>query len=132
MPILAADTLRQMIADCIDRTRNECGLHLLGYVIMPDHVHLVVIPPVELELGRIIGDLKRQSARQVLDWLRAEESPLLEQFRVVRNGRLRYALWQRRCFDHNCRNADAVKSRIEYCHNNPVTRGLVQQPEDWI
>ncbi len=98
---------------------------------MLDHVHLVVIPPVEAELGRIIGDLKRTSARDILDFLRTNDSALLEELMVVRDGRLKSVLWQKRCFDHNCRNDDAVKSRIEYCHSNPVKRGLVQNAEDW-
>ncbi len=120
-----------MVLDNIDQTRQEFQLRLLGYVIMLDHVHLVVIPPVEAELGRIIGDLKRTSARDILDFLRTNDSALLEELMVVRDGRLKSVLWQKRCFDHNCRNDDAVKSRIEYCHSNPVKRGLVQNAEDW-
>jgi len=98
---------------------------------MLDHVHLVVVPPPEAELGRIIGHLKRMSARDILDFLRVGDSELLEQLMVVRDGRLKSVLWQKRCFDHNCRNDDAVRSRIEYCHINPVKRGLVQSAEDW-
>jgi REP element-mobilizing transposase RayT len=85
LPILTTDQLRQMVLDNIDQTRQEFQLRLLGYVIMLDHVHLVVVPPPEAELGRIIGHLKRMSARDILDFLRVGDSELLEQLMVVRD-----------------------------------------------
>ena len=50
---------------------------------------------------------------------------------VWRDGHNRLAFWQRRCFDHNCRNEDALWNKVRYCHMNPVTRGLVRIPGDY-
>gem|GEM_PF-6924353 len=36
-----------------------------------------------------------------------------------------------RCYDHNCRSSDKVTEKINYCHNNPVTRGLGSEPGQW-
>jgi putative transposase len=41
------------------------------------------------------------------------------------------AVWQRRCYDHNCRTPEIVVEKLKYCHDNPVKRGLVNHPEDW-
>jgi len=43
----------------------------------------------------------------------------------------KYQIFERRCYDHNCRTVEIVKEKILYCHKNPVTRGLVTSPEDW-
>jgi hypothetical protein len=91
----------------------------------------VVVPPEELELGPVIGELKRISAKRIHGLLRAKNANLIKRLIVTRNGRQRFALWQRRCFDHNCRSDESVREKIEYCHNNPVTRGLVSRPGDW-
>ena len=39
--------------------------------------------------------------------------------------------WDKRCYDHNCRSPQTVVEKIRYCHNNPVTRGLVSDPAEW-
>ena len=131
-PVLTDTTLRRLVIKCIDDIRNDYKLRLIGYVIMPEHVHLVLIPPEEVKLGYVIGELKRISARQIHRHLDNTDSVLTNRFMVTRNGRKKFAFWQRRCFDHNCRSEEAMWSRVEYCHKNPVLRGLVAKPEDWI
>jgi REP element-mobilizing transposase RayT len=51
--------------------------------------------------------------------------------RILKSGQQRRAFWQPRCYDHNCRTRDTVLERINYCHNNPVARGLVDEPGQW-
>lgn len=123
--------MRQIIADCINDARNAHGFQLLGYVIMPEHVHLVLVPRINTRAGPIIGDIKREASLLIHQLLNDNDSHLLHTFLVVRNGVERFALWQRRCFDHNCRTDEAVWTRVRYCHNNPVIRGLVDSPEKW-
>ncbi|MCK4857663.1 MAG: transposase [candidate division Zixibacteria bacterium] len=62
IPILTNDLFCYRAAKAIDDARNKYRLRLLGYVIMPDHVHLVLVPPEEVTLGPIIGLIKRFSS----------------------------------------------------------------------
>ncbi len=132
IPVLTNSVFRRLVIQCIDNIRNEYELRLVSYVIMQEHVHLVLIPPDEVKLGYVIGEIKRISARQIHRHLNNTGSVLTSRFMVNRNGREKFAFWQRRCFDHNCRSEEAMWSRVEYCHKNPVLRGLVARPEDWI
>jgi putative transposase len=91
---------------------------------MPEHVHLVLLPPWGLKLGEAIGHFKSWSSRRILN------DPEFKAAVQYRNDGRR-ALWQRRCYDHNCRTFEAVRQKIEYCHKNPVTRGLVDHPSEW-
>ncbi len=131
LPILTNDRFRRIVRDCLAEIVSRFQLKLLAWVIMPEHVHVVVVPPEEIKLGPVIGEMKRLSARKIHRLLESRSSHLLSKLRAIRNGRERFVLWQRRCYDHNCRTVDAVRSRIDYCHKNPVMRGLVKHPEDW-
>ena len=92
---------------------------------MPEHLHMVLIPPDDLRLGDAIGRFKSWTARQVIDSAMLSGEPPCR-------GDGRRALWQRRCYDHNCRRVEDVRQKIEYCHKNPVVRGLVDSPSKWV
>jgi len=59
LPILTNHFFRDIVVSRLHETCRGFHLRLLGYVVMPDHVHLVVVPPEEAELGPIVGELKR-------------------------------------------------------------------------
>jgi putative transposase len=105
--------VRQLI-----ESRQKYKYKLLGYAIMPEHIHLVILPPEIMKLGLVIREIKSKMAR--------------EYFSEVRNNQSgKNVFWQKRCYDHNCRNTESVKEKITYCHNNPVKRGLVSEPGEY-
>lgn len=103
-------------------------IRLIGYVVMPEHVHLIVLPPEDLRLGPVIGELKSKSASLIIT---EGLINLPDDCRISRDGRERQVFWQARCYDHNCRTYDTILEKINYCHNNPVKRGLVSEPGQW-
>lgn len=121
-PLLTQRGNIEAVIEQTERLRSDDGISLLAYVIMPDHVHMVLLPPEGLELGRAIGRLKALSARKIL----AASS---NAGAARRDGRR--VFWQRRCYDHNCRTRGTVLEKIEYCHANPVRAGLAREPADW-
>jgi len=131
MPVLSNALFRGIVVDSIDQARIAFGFRLLAYVVMPDHVHLVIIPRIDSNVGHLVGEIKRISARGVHAALKGRESDLPGKLMVVRNGRTRFALWQRRCYDHSCRTDESIWEKVTYCHQNPVRRGLVDDPTDW-
>jgi REP element-mobilizing transposase RayT len=85
------------------------------WVVMPNHVHLLIWPMPNFTLSEILRSRKRHTARQA--------NLLL--------GRTGEAFWQPESFDHWVRNDDE-KARIRrYIRNNPVSAGLCKRPEDW-
>ena len=85
------------------------------WVVMPNHVHLVLWPLPNHTLSGILRSRKRQTARQANLIL----------------GRTGKAFWQPESYDHWIRN-DEKKARIRcYIRNNPVKAGLCESPEDW-
>jgi len=117
LPSLNNPGAKEIVIEELDRARTKHGFRLLGYVLMPDHAHLVLFPPEGMELGLVIREIKSRSARRYFATAQIGASG-------------RRVFWQRRCYDHNCRTPETVREKIEYCHNNPVKRGLVSHPSE--
>jgi putative transposase len=126
--LLTAPTVIGVFLETLQLIRTRYAIRLLGYVIMPEHVHLVLHPPDSLKLGPAIGELKSLSASRVISDRLIVLPP---DSNVHKDGRGRRAFWQPRCYDHNCRTRDTVIEKISYCHKNPVARGLVAEPGQW-
>ena len=115
---LSNSRARELLVKYLDEARRKHVFQLLGYVIMPEHVHLVLLPPDGMKLGLVIREIKSKMAREYFA-------------SVMRDTPGKRVYWEKRCYDHNCRSADAVREKINYCHNNPVKRGLVSNPGEY-
>jgi len=120
-----------LFLNVLSEIKEQYKFKLYGYVVMPNHVHLVIYPLPDTPIGKMIGQLKSKSAKLILGHLRKIQSPLLDRMKIVRDNEERFVFWQRRCYDHNCRNTEFVNEKIRYCHKNPVIRGLVKEMEDY-
>ena len=108
--------------------RGRLGFHLIGNVVMPEHVHLLMSEPAQGTPSTLLHDLKLRVARR----LRQRRSPTAGQMPLVFGelGGLR-AFWQARFYDFNVYTEKKKREKLEYMNGNPVTRGLVSHPKDW-
>jgi putative transposase len=104
---------RKCFESSLERVRQSYGLCVYGYVVMPEHVHLLVNEPERGCLSQMLQSLKQSVARTSA--LRAAES-----------------FWQARYYDFNVWSERKFVEKLRYIHRNPVERGLVERPEDWI
>jgi len=120
--------------DALESGRRRRNLALWGYVIMPEHVHVIVYPRDAIyEVGLIRTALKVPVQRKGLAFLRRHAPTFLERLRDEQpNGKVHYRFWQRGGgYDRNIKEPDTLRTMIEYIHNNPVRRGLVGRATDW-
>ena len=125
LPRLNQSDAKEIISEELNRARAKYGFLIFGYVLMPEHVHLVLFPPAGMKLGLVIGEIKSHSARSYFARLPTASDGVSER------AEGRRVFWQKRCYDHNCRSPETVWEKIHYCHNNPVERGLVSEPSAW-
>ena len=97
----------------LERVRRSYGMCLYGYVVMPEHVHLLVSEPERETLARAMQSLKQSVARTLA--LRGKDP-----------------FWQARYYDFNVWSEKKFVEKLRYIHRNPVARGLVKRPEDWL
>jgi REP-associated tyrosine transposase len=98
-----------LFESALERMRHRYRFVVFGYVVMPEHVHLLVNEPKRGRLDRAIQALKLS---------------------VVMHRRER-PFWQARYYDFNVFTEAKRIEKLRYMHRNPVVRGLVARPEDW-
>jgi REP-associated tyrosine transposase len=108
-PYLKTPSARDIFEDSLESTRKRYKFEVLGYVIMPEHVHLLVSEPETKPLATALQALKLSVSKL------STPRPF----------------WQTRYYDFNVYTHDKRVEKIKYMHRNPVTRGLVASPEDW-
>jgi putative transposase len=129
--LFTEDERFKIFLDELEEARLKYKFSLLGYVIMPSHIHLVIYPNNVIHLGRVIGEVKSFSASRIGLLLKSQGKYNLVMNEKRRNGERRFVFWHRRCYDHNCRTPETVIEKINYCHMNPVRAGLVDHPSKW-
>ena len=119
--------------ECIDIARRNARFELWAWVIMPEHVHLVLCPHEGVAMRQILWHLKKPLSDRVLEHVRRDCPGFLPRMADVQpNGRTSYRFWQRGGgYDRNLRSVKDTHEKIRYVHGNPVRRGLVLRPEDW-
>jgi len=120
-----------MFAREVERGRNRGSFLLAAWVLMPEHVHLLLMPPPpESSLVGALWTLKRNVAKTGIAWLRSNDPALLASL-VGAEDRPKF--WQPGGgHDRVMRSSEEVREKIKYMHENPVRRGLVGQPVDWV
>jgi len=115
----------------LDRVRREYGFQLVGYVAVPNHVHLLMSEPGKGTVSTVLQMLKQRVARKMRKRRkRAREGQMA--FAFESDGPTSRAFWQARFYDFNVYSRGKQKEKLNYMHANPVIRKLVKHPRDWI
>ena len=109
--LFTTDKNRQIFESALKRVRRSFGLHAYGYVVMPEHIHLLLSEPQQDTLADALKSLKQGVARRSI-------------------GDADH-FWQKRYYDFNIRNYPQFVEKLRYIHRNPVKAGLCERPEDW-
>jgi putative transposase len=129
LPLLKTSRARDVFVTELAKLRDQMGFQLIGYVVMPEHVHLLLSEPPQGTPSMVLQKLKLRVARK-----------LRKRRRTVRPGRLRLpfepqqplrAFWQARFYDFNVYSSGKKREKLHYMHANPVLRRLVNHPKDW-
>ena len=129
--LLDDDAVKQEFVADIRRTRSMFHYKLSAWVIMPEHVHLLLQPKLpEFPVTDLLKELKGQFSGRALRRWRKEGSPILNALTDSR-GKRRFWL-PGGGYDRNINSSEELEEKINYIHNNPVKRGLVQRACDWL
>ena len=132
-PLLAEPANAKMLLSALDFYRRKFGFLLHAFVIMPEHIHLLLQLLGTVELPKLIADFKRYTSKQLLQWCTDNHrTDLLAAFaeRGAIDGE-KHSVWERSFRSVPIWGAKAALTKIEYIHGNPVRRGLAVLPEDW-
>jgi len=99
-----------LFLQCLEDMRRNFEMCVYGYIVMPEHVHLLLSEPPQAKLADAMHYLQLSLAK-----------------RLRRDG----SFWQKRYHDRNVRDYREFTIKLRYLHRNPVKRGLVQSALDW-
>jgi putative transposase len=110
-PLFTTEASRRVFELALERVRRTFHLRVYSYVVMLDHVHMLVSEPQQQTLADALKSLKQGVSRRLI-------------------GDAGH-FWQKRYYDFNVRNYEQFVEKLRYIHRNPVKAGLCTRPEDW-
>ena len=130
-PLLGSIRARNMFVKVLGEVRDRYQFELVGYVVMPEHSHLLVSESARGTPSTVMQVLKQRVSRQMRKRKRRRvgEAQLAFPFGALESGLPQF--WQRRFHDFNVWSHKKTMEKLEYMHLNPVKRGLVVHPKDW-
>jgi putative transposase len=132
LPLLRSRTVRSIVCSEISGALTECEGYLSAFVLIPDHVHLLVYLPHDGQLHVFNRLWRGRAARRIVRY--AQERNATNVLRVMAHhahGRSQYAVWKEQARALHVHTADKLQAMVNYIHANPVRRGLAPNPGDW-
>ena len=125
---LGTPRARNRFVRILDQVRSRFRFLLIGYVLMPEHVHLMMSEPPKGDPSKVLQVLKQRVSRSLRKPARKPSAQLSLVFAAETDSP---AFWQRRFYDFNVWSSKKLKEKLDYTHRNPVQRRLVLHPKDW-
>ena len=134
LPLLSKDRTREWFVSALDEARTKLGFELWAYVIMPEHVHVLLYPKRDnYSIADLLKAIKQPVSRNAITHLRVHAPHWLDQLKVTwPSGRVEYRFWQQGGgYDRNIYEPETAWASVNYLHENPVRRGLVSNALEW-
>jgi putative transposase len=128
LPFLDTARGRDRFLSILEQTRQRYRFVVVGFVVMPEHIHLLLTEPEVGNPSTVMQVLKQRTAHVLLP-KRRRRNPLQRNF--FGDEAQRRVFWQARFYDFNVWTTKKRVEKLRYMHRNPVERGLVETPEQW-
>ena len=130
---LTRNDYKNIIVDSLAYCQKYKGLNIYAWVIMTNHVHLVISSEGKYTLSEIMRDFKRHTSKSIIQSIKTNPTEsrkdwLLEQFNLEKGWRF----WRGDNKPIELWSNQVIDQKINYIHMNPVEDGLVFRPEDYM
>lgn len=132
LPLFTKKESVQIVIDCLKFLQGKDNLKLYAYVILENHLHLVVQSD---DIEKSMKSFKQYTAKALLDLLKKENvKTLLDQLRFYKKAHHKateYQVWEEGYQPKLIQTEEMMVSKINYIHQNPVKRGYVDEAVHW-
>jgi putative transposase len=134
LPVFQDEIYFHIIIDSLNYCRENKGLFLLGYVIMPTHLHLITSNHENTTLSDIMRDFKAFTSRKIREEL--EQQHRVGFIKIIENSarslpKQQYRVWTDDYYPIALKSEKWFDQKMNYMHDNPVRKGFVEKPENW-
>lgn len=134
IPIFTNSTYINVLIKNFEFYRKEEGLKIFYYVIMDSNTHMIVSH--KDDIGGIIRNLKSYAAKEMIKYLKNDSRKwmlhLMKHYKKSYKQKSEYQFWQEGSHPKLIHSVDMLEQKVDYIHFNPVKRGLVLEPDDWL
>ena len=123
-PLLGTARRRDLFLKILEETRQRYQFVVVGYVVMPEHIHLLISEPEKGDPSVVMKVVKQRFARKVRGKRAGAQLALWAEEGIEH-------VWQKRFYDFNVWTERKRIEKLRYMHRNPVKRELVESPEQW-
>ena len=134
LPIFIRSSFIIPLIDSLNFYRYQHQFRLIGYVFMPDHIHLILWPEKESFVGNFMRDFKRFTSGRICRQASLEsKNDWVEAFEKVgkQTSRAEYKVWQDSFWEEVVFTEKFLYQKLDYIHMNPVRAGLVDEPQKY-
>jgi putative transposase len=117
-PIFRDSQMVELLRSTLRTVKELHPFTMQGYVFLPEHFHILIVPTGESNFSQIMHSLKPNFTKAYKRLTGKTESESLK-------------FWQKRFWDHVIRDERDLENHLHYIHFNPVKHGLVADPRDW-
>src|SRR5271155_3532560 len=128
-PLLGTGRRCDAFLRILNEVRERYQLWLVGYVVMPEHIHLLISEPRIGTPSTVMQVLKQRVSRALRR--RPRRAACTSQLPLWSESQVETSFWQRRFYDFNVWSKKKRIEKLNYMHMNPVKRGLVTDPKLW-
>ena len=130
--LFAEPELSEIVLNSLVYLQNELDITLYAYVLMHNHVHMVIEGK---DLSGKLRKFKSYTARKIIDLLKERNRTFtlrkLSMNKHDHHKDSQYQVWQEGFHPKQISSLEMMTQKIEYVHYNPVKAGFVDRPEDW-
>lgn len=128
--LLISDEQYEIIVDSIAFCLDKYNCELVAYVLMPNHIHLVLFYKDKVEVSGFMRDLKKYTSVKLRQSLERNDKKILEVLKFSKDGQ-KFKVWQDRFDAVVIRTNSVLITKVNYIHENPVKKRIVDFADDW-
>ncbi len=136
LPVFMEIKYFQIIIDSLKYCQKNKGLHVFGYVIMLNHFHLIAQSYIGVRFQDVMRDMKKFTSKAISKELEKDNRKLLlyvfKKAAENEKGKRKYKIWQEDYHPQILYTNKVCRQKLAYMHNNPLRKGFVSKPEDWL
>ena len=121
-PLLARGPIKQLLLERLMETRKRFHLSLAAYVLLDDHIHLLIRGSAEQECTAAMNDLRSGVQRT---WRKSLPNPVPDAPDAL-------PFWEHGIEYHQANSSEELRAFLEFIHYDPVRHGLVDRPSDYL
>jgi putative transposase len=113
--LLQSDRMAGLFVDCLEQNRKKARFQLHEFVVMPNHVHLLLTPNPQIPLEKALQFIKGGFS-----------------YRVKKELQINTEIWQAGFTHHRIGDGEDYEQHRRYIHHNPVKQRLSENPEAFL